>query len=189
MISGARFRQALPVVAALVAIALALLLVRSDVHKYSTQTIEPRSVAAGHAVDVAASADADENPAGRLDGTFTLESVRDVAQLVPDEASFEDPVGRSGGRVVLATLSCRCAVSEEFRAPTFYAIDDAGRKWESMPIDTSSYPDLADVLEESDLGELPTVRFASVFVVPKDVADSVDVLIDPAQGESVRLRR
>ena len=185
--NGVRGWATVAAVATLVAVAG--FLVRSDLREYSTPVDEPQAVAPGHPVSVTVSSALASAAEPKLRGTFTLESLRSFDLLTPFADAFDDPIGRKGGRVVVATLSCECAVSEDFRRPTLFAIDDTDRRWESIRIDASSYPDLAGLLNESDLGEQPTVRFAAVFVVPAKVADAVDVIIDPTVGDSVRLLR
>ena len=178
-------RRVVVAIAVLATLALGIFLVRADLREYSQPDDTLVSVAPGRSAKLSVTS-GEGSPAY---GSFTLESVRDVAQLVPAADSFEDTMSRDGGRTVVATMHCDCAVSEDFRRPTFFAIDDEGRQWESTSVDTEEYPDLEGLARESDLGEQQSIRFALVFVVPQDVAGEVDVVIKQLEERSFRLQR
>lgn len=163
----------------LVALALALWVVASEARRSEAGPPQPRTVAAGESASLALSAD--------QTGTFELESIQDYPRLVPS-SEYGEPLEREGGRVVVGVVSCTCPVDDELNSPDLFAVDADGRRWEGE-IGLDESPEIEGLDSVTDVGERPRLRIRAVFVVPADVADEVDVLVESSQDEALRFRR
>ena len=183
---GGRVKRLLPIVLSLLAVACALGIVRSELAEGASVVEQARPVPAHARADLTVSKPTSSK---KVTGSYRLESVNVFPQLVPGD-EWSDPIGRPGGRVVVAVFDCTCPLGDDFLKPTAYAVDAADRRWESDHIDPKDYPEVVRLGKfESDLGEKASYRFVEVFVVPSQVASSVDILMDPITGKPRLFRR
>lgn len=171
---------------ALLAVLAALGIVRAEVVGSAPDATPPTDVAAGEAVDIViSSTDASQ----QRTGTFRLESIKDYPRLEPT-SEYDDPIGRGGGRVVVAVIGCDCPVSDDLFAPTARVVDADGREWEAQYFGSpDNYSETAGLFAAYDLGDQPTVRYAEVFVVPADVGGSGRLVLQRSGDPAYRFAR
>lgn len=180
-------KRAVQIVLAVLAVVAALAVVRGELDEGASAASKARPVAPGKSAEIQVSKYSAKK---KVIGSFRVESTRVYPELTPAD-EFSDPVGRPGGRVVVAVIDCACPEGEDLMLPNFFVVDADGRRWEGNDIDDpQDFVELKGVTtSEFDIGQGTPYRTVIAFVVPTKRAGEVDVLLEPLVGDARVFRR